>query len=76
MINVTATYSLPHYIYEKRPRRSRWRAVPRCVSLISFYHPPLKHPRRAYLIFLVAGTATLYIFAIPLGARAGYSSVL
>ena len=44
--------------------------------MTSLYHPPLKHPRRANLISLVAGTATLCILAILRGPRAGYSSIL
>ena len=76
MTNVIPAFSVDHYVYEKRWRHSFRRAAPRCVSLTSFYHPPLKHPRRANLISLVAETATLYNFVIPRGTRAGYSSFL
>ena len=74
--NVTEAYSITHHIYKKRSQRSRRRDEPRCVSMTSFYHPPLKHPCRAYLISLVAGTATLCILAIPCLPRAGYSRIL
>ena len=44
--------------------------------MTSLYHPPLKHPRRANLISLVAGTATLCILAIPRGTRGRYRSII